>query len=307
MKRTTSAFAVAFIAISALSTVCFLQAETASLPPATGASGAIAPQDGQSAAAAPTLAFEVVSIKLNNAGPEASWGYHEANDGIYGKNVSMWILLQYAFGVFEPYRLLGAPKWAMTETYDFEAKFAESTADSLQHVSPEKRAAAKYQLIRSALEERCHLQSHTEMKEMPVYLLVVTDSGPKFHESTATDVGPNGVWGGGRVQNGVVTRTAKHVTISQLAGRLSSELGEQRLVIDQTGLTGRYDFTLSYADPYSAASAAPNDAAVPSASDPVGGPSIFTALQDQLGLKLKPSKGPVQVIVIDHLDHPTSN
>jgi uncharacterized protein (TIGR03435 family) len=255
---------------------------------------------------APVLSFDVVSIKLNNSGPEASWGYRETNDGIYGTNVSMWYLLMNAFGVFEPYRLVGAPKWAATETYDFEAKFGESTADALQHMSPDKRAAAKYQLIHSALEERCHLQSHTETKEMPVYLLLVTESGPKFLESTATDVSPNGVWAGGRIQNGVRTITAKHMPISQLAGWMSTELGEQRLVIDQTGLAGHYDFSLSYADPPAMASAPSDAGSVPSASDPTG-PSIFTALQDQLGLKLKPSKAPVQNIVVDHLEHPTPN
>ena len=306
VKKLIPVFAFTFIALGAALYLIPLHAQlcgTAGIFPAPGAPST---QDSQSAAAL-ALSFDVVSIKLNNSGPEASWGYRETNDGIYGKNVSMWILLQYSFGVFEPYRLLGAPKWAMTETYDFEAKFGESTADALQHMSPEKRAGAKYQLIRSALEERCHLQSHTETKEVPVYLLQVMDSGPKFQESTSIDVGPNGVWGGGRIQNGVRTQTAKHVPISQLAGKLSRELGEERLVIDQTGLTGHYDFSLSYADPHFVASAAPVDAPVPAASDPTGGPSIFTALQDQLGLKLKPSKAPVQIIVIDHLDHPTSN
>ena len=306
MKKLIPAFAFAFIAVGAAFHLIPLQAKPSSAASILPASGSTATQDTQSANAAPTLAFDVVSIKLNNSGPEASWGYREANDGIYGKNVSMWILLQYSFGVFEPYRLLGAPKWAMTETYDFEAKFGETTADTLRRMTPDQRTAAKSQLWRSALEERCHLQSHTEMKEMPVYFLVVADSGPKFHESTATDVGPNGVWGGRGVRNGAVNWNAKHVPLSQLAGRLSAELGENRLVIDQTGLTGHYDFTLSYADPHLVASAAPNDASVPSASDPTG-VSIFTALQEQLGLKLKPSKGPVQIIVIDHLDHPGPN
>jgi uncharacterized protein (TIGR03435 family) len=253
----------------------------------------------------PALSFDVVSIKLNNSGPEASWGYRETNDGIYGKNVSMGILLQYAFGVFEPYRLVGAPKWAITETYDFKAKLGESAANALQQMNPDQRTAAWRQLLHAVLVERCHLQSHTETKEMPIYLLLVLDSGPKFHESTATDVGPNGVRGGGSTREGVRTVTAKRVPITQLAGRLSRELGEERLVMDQTGLTGRYDFSLSYAvgPPTTPAS---DEGSLPIAADPAG-PSIFAALEQQLGLKLKPSKGPVQIIVVDHLEHPTSN
>ncbi|HET9401787.1 MAG TPA: TIGR03435 family protein [Candidatus Acidoferrales bacterium] len=306
MKKFIPAFAFAFIAIGAVFHLIPLHAQLSGTAAVLPASGATTTQDGQSATAAPTLAFEVVSIKPNNSGPQTGWGYRETNDGIYGKNMPLWMLLQYAFGVFEPYRLLGAPKWVMTENYDFEAKYTEATADSLKHMTPDKRTAARYELIHSALEERCHLQSHAETKEMPVYLLVVTDSGPKFHESTATDVGPNGVWGGRGVRNGAVTWDAKHVPLSQLAGRLSSELAENRLVIDQTGLAGHYDFILSFADPRSIAPAPSDAGSVPTASDPTG-VSIFTALQDQLGLKLKPSKGPVQVIVIDHLEHPGPN
>jgi uncharacterized protein (TIGR03435 family) len=145
-----------------------------------------------------------------------------------------------------------------------------------------------------------------------VYLLVIAKNGSKLQESKTNPDDPgapkNGVWGGGGTKDGVRTVTAKYVPIEQLASELTDMV--RRTVLDRTGLTGRYDLTLKYVPDYvalrSPTASASEGQPAPSASDPTG-VTIFSAVQEQLGLKLESGKGPIEVIVIDHIERASGN
>jgi uncharacterized protein (TIGR03435 family) len=164
------------------------------------------------------------------------------------------------------------------------------------------------------LADRFKLKIHTETKQLPVYELVAPKGGSKLKEATAGDTYANGIKGldgvgrGGLMRVGRGQLTAQAVPITSLANMLSQQL--QRTVLDKTGLTGKYDLELNWtpdqgSDPmFKGAEGSPQRGdAAPDSS----GPSIFTALQEQLGLKLQSAKGPVETLVIDHVEMPSEN
>jgi len=153
--------------------------------------------------------------------------------------------------------------------------------------------------LRSLLADRFQLALHSETKEQPVYALVVNKGGPKLQESTE----PRGLIR----KMGRGTLKAQAVELGMLALNLSNELG--RSVFDKTGLAGKYDFELKWAPSQDSAAqlgAPPQTAEFALPADP-DGPSIFTALQEQLGLRLESGKGPVEVLVIDRAERPSKN
>jgi uncharacterized protein (TIGR03435 family) len=176
-------------------------------------------------------------------------------------------------------------------------------------------------MLKNLLEERFQLKTHTESKEMPVYSLVQGKGGPKLKVSDAPPpmpAGAAGLAGGGRPQMMRMGRGQIHamgVTMKAFAQQLSQMLG--RPVTDNTGLDGYYDIELDYA-PESGGQGGggtmvgaggpppPPPGALPPA-DTSNGPSIFTALQEKLGLKLESGKGPVDILVIDSIAKPTEN
>ena len=146
------------------------------------------------------------------------------------------------------------------------------------------------QMLRTFLIDEFKLQTHLEKKERPIYELVVSGSGPKFKPSVAAEFSSRSTPMGMEVH---------HVTLAEFAETLychecTREIAD-RVVVDRTGLTGYYDFMLSWRP-----ANAPTDAANAQ-------PSIFTAIQDQLGLKLEPSKGLIDFLVIDHAERPAQN
>jgi uncharacterized protein (TIGR03435 family) len=143
------------------------------------------------------------------------------------------------------------------------------------------------------------LKVHHETKELPIFALVVAKGGLKMQEGKTGDTYSKGLkgidgkgMGAGSYMVGNGKMTAQGISMESLAAQLTQEVGH--IVQDQTGLKGIYDFTLRYSDDM----AAKADSSVP---------SIYTALQEQLGLKLEPTKGPVDVIVIDHVERPSAN
>jgi uncharacterized protein (TIGR03435 family) len=148
-------------------------------------------------------------------------------------------------------------------------------------------------------EDRLKLKVHFETREMPIFALVVAKGGLKMHEAKPGDTYANGLkgpdgkaFGGGSSMVGSGKMTAQGMSMDSLAAQLSGTTSH--VVENKTGLTGVYDFTLQYAD-----SDRPS-------SDSTA-PSIYTALEEQLGLKLESTKGPVQVLVIDHVERPTAD
>jgi uncharacterized protein (TIGR03435 family) len=141
-------------------------------------------------------------------------------------------------------------------------------------------------MLQTLLEDRFQRKVHLETKELPIYALVVAKNGTKVH--AIKDEGDTEIGGGDGHQF-----TARQVSMQVFAGALARQFGSP--VLDMTGLTGVYDITLDYAHDDSAA------------ADNGPGPSIFTALQEQLGLKLEPRKGPVEVLVVDRAERPSQN
>jgi uncharacterized protein (TIGR03435 family) len=169
-------------------------------------------------------------------------------------------------------------------------------------------------MVQSLLAERFNLKVSHETRELPVYALVIAKNGPKLTPTTAPPVAPPGdrppgepnPHNRGIMMKGNGDLTGSGTSISLLADVLSrqQELGN-RLVLDKTGLTGDYDWTLKWT-PTSMSPASGADVTPPPAGDS-SAPSLFTAIQEQLGLKLEPQKGKVAVVVIDHIDPPSAN
>jgi uncharacterized protein (TIGR03435 family) len=170
-------------------------------------------------------------------------------------------------------------------------------------------AEQRMQMFQEVLADQFKLKFHREKRELPVYDLVVAKGGPKMKEAKPGDIYPDGLkakYG----QNMVITRPGK---LEAQGGDMTglalflSNIHIDREVLDKTGLTGKYDFTLQWT-PDQGASPSPGVSGVsPNNPPPDAEPSIFTAIQEQLGLKLESSTGPVECFVVDHIERPSEN
>jgi uncharacterized protein (TIGR03435 family) len=149
-------------------------------------------------------------------------------------------------------------------------------------------------MLQTLLKDRFHLAVHREEKELPMYRLVVSRNGPRLRESAVSGAPQP------RMSMGQITD--EKANMDTLASQLGQQLG--RFVSNQTGLKGDFDFHVEWAPDPGQNQGGESDTPSPAGVD---GPSIFTALQDQLGLKLESAKGPVEVLVIDHVEKPDAN
>lgn len=227
---------------------------------------------------APSFAFDVATIKPNNTG-SGHVGIHSDN-GIYNaSNVRIRHLLEGAFHI-KSELISGIPGPLDSQRFDISAKIVSDNPGKLRE--EEMRSA-----LRHLLEERFALKAHTETRILPVYELVVAPTGSKLKPSPSAD---------GRASVSVHNDrdlVAHDDPVSDLASELSDQV--HRTVLDKTGLTGHFDFELHWAGEEE-----PTDSANPR-------PGLLTALQEQLGLKLESGKGPVDVLIIDHIEPPTGN
>jgi uncharacterized protein (TIGR03435 family) len=237
-----------------------------------------------------TPTFEVASIHQNNTSADGPHHiYSTANDSHFRTvNVSVKDLLQLAYDIPET-QILDAPPWLDSVTFDIDAKAGPDVDAKMHDLSSEQGRLWKRQMVQTLLADRFRLKTHEGTRRLPVYALIVANakSGPKFKPSVAN---------GTTIDGG---RSRIHVqgsdnTLTLLARELARSLG--RVVLDKTGITGRYDLTLKWTS---------DDATPPTAAD--APPDIFTAIQEQLGLKLESTKGPVPVLVIDHVAMPSEN
>jgi uncharacterized protein (TIGR03435 family) len=259
-------------------------------------------QSQTQAASAPTLEYEVATIKPNKS--DVAPAALTTDDGVDMRNIPLRILLGVAFGMSAD-RITGGPEW-INENYDVTAKMEPDVADALKKLNPLDRRDARLRMFQALLTDRFKIAYHRDTKELPVFLLVVAKGGPKLQEGKPADASPDvaGSTGTGTLQfgqNGLMT--FKAMPLSSLLLVLSQQVG--RTVLDKTGLTGRYDFTWNFNQ--SAAPGGGRGGASPSASPDSEPPSIFTVLQEELGLKLDSGKGPVEIIVIDHIERPSGN
>jgi uncharacterized protein (TIGR03435 family) len=238
------------------------------------------PLHAQSQAVQP-LSFEVASIRPNNSGSRSSNTSINSSGRFSATNVTAKILLIAAYKL-QAYQIIGGPAWMDSDRFDIAAK-AEDKASAEQVA----------EMIRSLLADRFKMTFHHETKELPVYALLVAKNGSKLKASTGGDNHDSNTLRG--------KITGQNIPMETVIKLLSNQL--DRLVVDRTGLAGNYDLELEWSPDASRPSA---DAAGAAATEP-SGPSIFTAVQEQLGLRLEATKAPVDAIVIDALERPSEN
>jgi uncharacterized protein (TIGR03435 family) len=237
--------------------------------------------------------FEVVSVKPGDPNDRRVSVFMQPGGRFTATNATLKMLIGFAYDLRE-HQMAGGPSWLGSERYNIEAK-----ADSATPIPPASNNVTMRLMAQSLLAARFKLAVHRETKEEQVYELVVAKGGPKLKEATDSAKGPQQGLGMGR---GKVTGMA--AATSLIARFLSEQLG--RSVIDKTGLTGKYDFTLTWTPEFGQQFPGGDRPEAPPPTDP-NGPSIFTALQDELGLKLESAKGPVDILVIDHAEKPDAN
>ncbi len=250
------------------------------------------------------LKFEVAVIKPS--GPDARTQIQPQPDGdLRVTNGTLKMLISMAYNDVRDNQISGGPKWIDSDRYDILAK-AERSDSASASPDPAKLSEDEIRTIQSQVQqrlrvllaERFSLVVHRETREAPVYALVVGKNGPKLQP--AQDDSTRSMRGG----RGIIT--AQNVPLQILTNLLVNQLG--RPVVDQTGLKGGFDFKLEWTpDPgLRGSTGAPGGADAPAATDP-SGPSLFTAIQEQLGLRLESQKGPIEMIVIDRAERPSEN
>jgi uncharacterized protein (TIGR03435 family) len=247
------------------------------------ASAAPQQQSAPALLAAPAPVFDVAAIHPHIPEP------HEHNsivsspfDGHFrAENVSVVMLIHWAYEMPET-RILDAPGWAGTTHFNIDATADPAVDAALHQLTSDAGEKQKEKMVQALLADRFKLVTHIETRELPIYALVVAKGGAKLGDPKYSGTTFN-------YSRGHIEVDGSN-SVAFLAEELSKETG--RNVVDKTGITGRYNLKLQWT---------PDDAAADS------GPSLFTALEEQLGLKLEPAKGPVQVLVIDHAEMPSAN
>ncbi len=219
--------------------------------------------------------FEVVSIKPNNSGSGRS-SESTGPGRVRAENITASSLIQQAFGV-RTFQISGGPGWLGTDSYDINA--TTGTPKDLND-----RELRPYFL--AMLTDRFHLQYHRETRDTQIYSLVAAKGGPKVTAHEGEGDTSTGVSNG----SGKSSLRSVNITMANFANLLGERV--DRIVVDNTGLPGGYDLRLEWATNPTAEST---------------DPSLFSALQEQLGLKLESAKGPVEIVVIDNIERPSEN
>jgi uncharacterized protein (TIGR03435 family) len=255
-----------------------LAATLAACAPARAQTPPSTPPLAPTAQATPQYEYAVATIKPD----KSERGYwRNTADGFTAITPPIGFIMS-AYAVHTPDQIVGLPAWASNDAFEVVAKMDDETVAALAKLPPEQQWQQKQQMLQTLLADRFGLKVHRTTKELPIYVLTVVSEG-KLKKS-ANETGGNASYSTAKI-------VAHGLSIESLAFNLSNTVG--RMVMNKTGLAGTYDFTLEWA---------PEGA---DASDPR--PSIFTALEEQMGLKLKPEQGPVDAIVIDSIQRPSEN
>jgi uncharacterized protein (TIGR03435 family) len=242
--------------------------------------GAVVLAQGPSAPRVDTE-FDAASIKPNNSGPGRT-SISMPPIGIFrAENVTLRELIVDAYRV-RRFQVEGGSDWLDGDRFDVTARTGDGAARERMHV-----------MLQALLVDRFGLAFHRETRERPIYALAVArdDGVPKPALARSTSAEGSGMDTSGR--NAFMMIRAKGQSMMQLAERLGNQT--DRLIVDRTGLTGNYDFELQFT----------RDDAVGRSDQPAGATSLFTALREQLGLKLESARGPVEFLVIDKATRPT--
>ena len=269
-----------------------------------------------SAQAPATPTFDVASVKPNRSVGGGGTAGFQPGGRFRSINITLQGLISTAFGTDRPLlvaQIVGGPDWIATDRFDITAKMGSDASQDMKELYRQMPM-----LIRTLLEDRFKLKTHRETRQLPVYALVLDRKdrklGPQLRRSVVDCLALSDTARVGTprpapprdrpacgVRFGSGTLSASGFSMANLVGTLSANVG--RVVLDRTGLTGEFDVELQWTlDRVPLA----GDASTNPAPSP-DGPSIFTAVQEQLGLKLESVKGPVDVLVIDHVEQPTEN
>ena len=240
---------------------------------------ALSAQQAPPAGAVETASFEVASVKPNRSGAANAVPPSRANGSFSASNVALKSIIANAYQV-RIFQIAGDPAWVTTERFDIIARGREGTPDRLRPA-----------MLRTLLAERFKLVAHFETREQQVYALVLARSdgklGPRL-KPAAPGTNPDMPFAAGGVGGARVA--GKAVSIDDFARELATQF--RQMLINRTGLDGRFELDLQFT-PDSSTAPAPEF------------PSIFTSVQEQLGLKLQSERAPVQVLVIDSVQRPT--
>jgi len=268
-------------------------------------------------------AFEVASVRPNRS--QDPGGHLGIPAGRFtATNVTTKELIKFAYNgkqsgfSLRDDQVSGGPSWINSDRFDIDAKEEDSIVKGLKKLTYDQALDQIRSMVQSLLEDRFRLNVSHATRELPVYVLVVAKSGPRLTQSTVTPLGPPGSNPPGSApQKGPLlgVKAGQITGVGMRVGPLAEVLSRQpelggRMVLDQTGLKDTYDFTLHWTPEN--LTTVPNgpDGSQPPAntrSPDSSAPSIFTAIQEQLGLRLESTKGPVDVLVIDHVEEPSPN
>jgi uncharacterized protein (TIGR03435 family) len=233
------------------------------------------------------LEFEVASIKPHS-GVTFYSGVEVSGARVTATSMTVRDLIVYAYNL-KPYQISGGAAWTTNERFDVQAKAAGDAAPSKVQMG---------EMFQGLLAGRFHLKFQRETRDLPALGLVVSKNGPKLKESTAAESNTRF----NARQNPVLEIAVTKGTLAELADLLSQFAFSFRIdgptgrpIVDRTGLTGQYDFSLTWI---------PEDQTPPPGSDAV---SLPTALQEQLGLKLEPVNAPMEIVVIERVEKPDAD
>lgn len=270
--------------------------------------------------------FEVVSIKPDHSEARPVQMVNRDPGRLVG-SATVKTLICFAFHVRD-FQVSGGPSWIDTERFAIDAKVEDSMAEQLRKLPLEQQAEQMSLMVRSMLVGRFGLEARSETKDLPVFALTIAKGGPKLAESAAAPTGAPvnpapvpvtpGRGGGSLIQmpgsvmirmgsGGQMMMTGKSASLGKLVDMLNRQV--DRPIVDQTGLAGTYEFAMQWTyDPTITGAQLPSGGEPPDAIPAApSGTSIFSAIQEQLGLKLESTKAPYQVIVINRVERPTPN
>jgi uncharacterized protein (TIGR03435 family) len=245
--------------------------------------GAVAAAQNAVPAAAP-FNYDVVTVKENKSAAYTSSLQFNSGDMLKADNANIMTMVCAAYDLPQ-YLVEGLPSWGMSKHFDVNGKILDASPEQIATLTTAQRRA----MLAAVLQDRFGLKAHWETRDKPEYALVVAKSGSKLKESQEQQTTNSLRWN---------SLDAKRIGTEDLAKDPQSRVNKP--VVDQTGLTGKYDMKFTW----SVEGQALNGGV---ANDEETEPAIFTAVREALGLELKPTHGPVQVLVVDTLTQPSPN
>lgn len=224
----------------------------------------------------PSQEFEVAAIHPDMIGASAGTGFNFDGGTLRVTNATLQFLIGKAYHI-QSDQIIGGPGWLDSDRYDIDAK-----PPAAQNITPDQLGM----MLQSLLADRFQLKIHRETREKTVYALVTGKNGPRLKDH---DGGPASSLNS-HTESGKTALTGTNASMDQLTGFLGNKLG--RVVLDKTGLHGSYDFTFEWDSEQAADSTTP---------------TMFTGLQEQLGLRLETQKGAVEVLVVDKAERASEN